>query len=33
VGKFYGIEQAMKGGVGIAVDALDSGLIVGALAV
>jgi len=33
VGKFYGIEQAMKGGVGIAVDTLNSGLIVGALAV
>ena len=33
VGKFYGIEQAMKGGVGIAVDALDSGLIVGAITV
>jgi len=33
VGKFYGIEQAMKGGVGIAADALDSGLIVAALAV
>ncbi len=33
VGKFYGIERAMKGGVGIAADALDSGLIVAALAV
>lgn len=33
VGKFYGIEQAMKGGVGVAADKLDSGLIVGALAV
>jgi L-aminopeptidase/D-esterase-like protein len=33
VGKFYGIEQAMKGGVGVAADSLDSGLIVGALAV
>jgi L-aminopeptidase/D-esterase-like protein len=33
VGKFYGMEQAMKGGVGIAADALDSGLIVKALAV
>ena len=33
VGKFYGIEQAMKGGVGIAGDTLKSGLIVGALAV
>ncbi len=33
VGKFYGIEQAMKGGVGLAAKILDSGLIVGALAV
>jgi len=33
VGKFYGIHQAMKGGVGIAGDSLDSGLIVAALAV
>jgi len=33
VGKFYGTEQAMKGGVGIAGDSLDSGLIVAALAV
>ena len=33
VGKFYGIEQAMKGGVGIAANALDNGLIVGALVV
>lgn len=33
VGKFYGIEQAMKGGVGVAADCLDNGLLVGALAV
>jgi L-aminopeptidase/D-esterase-like protein len=33
VGKFYGIEQAMKGGAGIAGDSLDTGLIVAALAV
>ena len=33
VGKFYGTEQAMKGGVGIAANALDGGLIVGALVV
>jgi L-aminopeptidase/D-esterase-like protein len=33
VGKFYGIEQAMKGGVGIAGESLGSGLIVAALAV
>jgi len=33
VGKFYGIEQAMKGGVGVAADSLDNGLLVGALAV
>jgi len=33
VGKFYGIEQAMKGGVGIAADAGHSGLLVAALAV
>jgi L-aminopeptidase/D-esterase-like protein len=33
VGKFYGIEQAMKGGVGIAADAQDSDLIVAAVAV
>jgi L-aminopeptidase/D-esterase-like protein len=33
VGKFYGIEQAMKGGIGIAADALDSEVIVAALAV
>ncbi|UCF72923.1 MAG: P1 family peptidase, partial [Deltaproteobacteria bacterium] len=33
VGKFYGIEQAMRGGVGIAADAQDSDLIVAALAV
>jgi L-aminopeptidase/D-esterase-like protein len=33
VGKFYGVEQAMKGGVGVAADALNSGLLVGALAV
>ena len=33
VGKFYGIEQAMKGGVGISGDSLDTGLIVAALAV
>ena len=33
VGKFYGIEQAMKGGVGIAGTSLDTGLIVAALAV
>lgn len=32
VGKFYGIEQAMKGGVGVAANKLNSGLIVGALA-
>jgi len=31
VGKFYGTEQAMKGGVGIAANALNNGLIVGAL--
>ena len=31
VGKFYGIEQAMKGGVGIAASTLNNGLIVGAL--
>jgi len=31
VGKFYGIEQAMKGGVGIAANTLNNGLIVGAL--
>jgi len=33
VGKFYGIEHAMKGGVGVAADKLNSGLIVGVLAV
>ena len=33
VGKFYGMEQAMKGGVGIAADAIDRYLIVAALAV
>ena len=33
VGKFYGTEQAMKGGVGIAANALNNGLIVGALVV
>ncbi len=33
VGKFYGIDQAMKGGVGIAADAIDRDLIVAALAV
>jgi len=33
VGKFYGTEQAMKGGVGIKVNALNGGLIVGALVV
>lgn len=33
VGKFYGIHQAMKGGVGVAGDSLDSGLLVAALAV
>ena len=33
VGKFYGIAQAMKGGVGIAAEAGEDGLIVGALAV
>jgi len=31
VGKFYGIEQAMKGGVGIAANTLNNGLVVGAL--
>jgi len=31
VGKFYGIEQAMKGGVGIAASTLNNGLVVGAL--
>ena len=31
VGKFYGTEQAMKGGVGIAGNTLNNGLIVGAL--
>ena len=31
VGKFYGTEQAMKGGVGIAANTLNNGLIVGAL--
>ena len=31
VGKFYGIEQAMKGGVGVAANTLNNGLIVGAL--
>ena len=33
VGKFYGIEQAMKGGVGIAANTLNNGLVVGALVV
>jgi L-aminopeptidase/D-esterase-like protein len=33
VGKFYGIAQAMKGGVGIAAEACKGGLIIGALAV
>ena len=33
VGKFYGTEQAMKGGVGVAANALEDGLIVGALVV
>lgn len=33
VGKFYGMEQAMKGGVGIAADAVGDELIVAALAV
>lgn len=33
VGKFYGTERAMKGGVGIAANALNGGLIVGALVV
>lgn len=32
VGKFYGTEQAMKGGVGIAANTLNNGLVVGALA-
>ena len=31
VGKFYGTKQAMKGGVGTAANALNNGLIVGAL--
>jgi len=31
VGKFYGTEQAMKGGLGIAANELSNGLIVGAL--
>ena len=33
VGKFYGTEQAMKGGVGVTANAFDGGLIVGALVV
>jgi L-aminopeptidase/D-esterase-like protein len=33
VGKFYGIDQAMKGGIGIAANKGKGGLIVGALAV
>ena len=33
VGKFYGTEQAMKGGVGVAANTLNNGLIVGALVV
>ena len=33
VGKFYGTEQAMKGGIGIAANALSNGLVVGALVV
>lgn len=33
VGKFYGIDQAMKGGIGIAADEGRHGLLVGALAV
>jgi len=33
VGKFYGIDQAMKGGVGIAANTLNNGLVVGALVV
>jgi L-aminopeptidase/D-esterase-like protein len=33
VGKFYGIDQAMKGGIGVAVEKGKGGLIVGALAV
>jgi L-aminopeptidase/D-esterase-like protein len=31
VGKFYGTDQAMKGGVGVAANALSNGLVVGAL--
>jgi L-aminopeptidase/D-esterase-like protein len=33
VGKFYGMDQAMKGGIGIAVEKGRDGLVVGALAV
>lgn len=33
VGKFYGIDQAMKGGIGVAANKGKGGLIVGALAV
>ncbi len=33
VGKFYGIDQAMKGGIGVAAERGRGGLIVGALAV
>jgi L-aminopeptidase/D-esterase-like protein len=33
VGKFYGIDQAMKGGIGVAAEKGRGGLIVGALAV
>lgn len=33
VGKFYGIDQAMKGGIGVAADKGKGGLTVGALAV